>query len=230
MPVVPDINGYFKSLANELLSQYQRVRHLIGDKHWLSDGHHKEYLLATLLDRHMPSNVLISRGFVTDPSTPGLCSKEQDILIVDTRFQAPIFNQGSLIVALPKTVIASISVKSKMKSATILQTIENQNTVRDVCATTGLVQHQPMCIGYFFEADDSIAKDPSSVYKDYENGVRKHSLDNACFNIPRVSRLGPELICCGSDFIYCADFKPCDIGETQENRILGYQCSGCKGR
>src|SRR4051794_17511886 len=47
--LLPNRQRYLVSLAEELYAQANRVRDLIGDAHWLSDGHHKEYLLIDLL-------------------------------------------------------------------------------------------------------------------------------------------------------------------------------------
>ena len=74
---------YLSSLAKELSSSSDRVRDLIGNAHWLTDGHHKEHLLRSVLARHLPSGMVAARGFVLDPSSEGVCSTEQDILVVD---------------------------------------------------------------------------------------------------------------------------------------------------
>jgi hypothetical protein len=57
----PNPAGYLKSIADELTVQANRVRDLIGNAHWLSDGHHKEYLLTALLQRHLPSGLEFMR-------------------------------------------------------------------------------------------------------------------------------------------------------------------------
>jgi len=74
--MVPNRNRYLASLSAELRAQATRVRDLIGDRHWLSDGHHKEYLLKDMLARHVPSSVAVSRGFVTHPNRADLVSRE----------------------------------------------------------------------------------------------------------------------------------------------------------
>lgn len=133
-----DRHAYFRSLASELQAQADRVRNLIGDLHWLSDGHHKEYLLTTLLERHLPGNTLVGRGFVVDPTDPGAQSKEQDIIILDTTVEGPLFNQGGLLVSLPSGVLATISVKSTMSAQTISDSVSNQASVRRVLAHAGV--------------------------------------------------------------------------------------------
>jgi hypothetical protein len=58
------------------------------------------------------------------------------------------------VIAFSNTVIASISVKSKMTSTTVPQTIENQNSVHNVskgaptCATEGRFQNVPLVNGF----------------------------------------------------------------------------------
>jgi hypothetical protein len=226
MATVPDTIDYFKSLASELLSQYQRVRHLIGDKHWLSDGHHKEYLLGSLLERHMPSGVVVSRGFVADLTTADSCSREQDILVVDTRYQAPLFNQGGLIIAFPRTVIASISVKSTMTSATVRKTIENQNSVRNVCVNNDLARRHILCAGYFFDPDEVISRHPSKVYGQYEKGANKFPVQPAPDSAHSHYVPGPELICTSSDLFYRVDVIPGEARGLTKPKIHGYQCNG----
>ncbi len=102
--------NYFISLSRELESQANRVRNLIGDAHWLSDGHHKEALLGGLIKRFVPSGVSVGRGFVLEAASP---SKEQDLLLVDRRQEAPLFFENDLLVALPETVIGALSVKTQ---------------------------------------------------------------------------------------------------------------------
>ena len=79
---------YLRSLADELRAQSQRVRDLIGDAHWLTDGFHKEFLLAEIIRRHLPGSHIAGRGFVVSPSHLEVRSREQDILVVDTSCEA----------------------------------------------------------------------------------------------------------------------------------------------
>lgn len=45
---------YLESWSNELIARASRVRQLIGSRHWLSDGHHKEMLVREFLKRYLP--------------------------------------------------------------------------------------------------------------------------------------------------------------------------------
>ena len=41
--------------------------------------------------------MVAARGFVIDPNDEGVCSREQDILIVDTTAEGPVFHQGGVV-------------------------------------------------------------------------------------------------------------------------------------
>jgi hypothetical protein len=87
---------YFLSLAEELNSQASRVHQLIGSAHWGQDGRHKEALLRELIRRHSPASVLVTSGFLVSPNNVEVRSLEQDILLIDTSTEAPLFNQADL--------------------------------------------------------------------------------------------------------------------------------------
>src|SRR5688572_13924486 len=91
--------SYLRSLAAELRSQRDRVRDLIGNSHWLSDGRHKEHLLAEVVRRHLPVTHQVGPGFVVSPSHE-LCSTEQDILVVNCQTEAPLFTAGGLLITI----------------------------------------------------------------------------------------------------------------------------------
>jgi hypothetical protein len=84
---------YFLSLAEELNSQASRVRQLIGSAHWGQDGRHKEALLRELIRRHSPASILVTSGFLVSPNNVEVRSLEQDILLIDTSTEAPLFNR-----------------------------------------------------------------------------------------------------------------------------------------
>ena len=128
---LPSHHRYLLSLAGELHSQSTRVRDLIGDAHWYCDGHQKGYLLLDLLRRHLPSGMLASRGFVISATETDRRSREQDILVVDATQEAPIFNQGGVIIVFPRFVRAAVSVKTTMNSVTVEDSVAGLNSVRN---------------------------------------------------------------------------------------------------
>lgn len=161
----PNPLGYLSSIADELLSQAKRVRDLIGARHWLSDGHHKEYLLSNLLLRHCPSATIVARGFVVNPRDMRSCSREQDLMIIDTHSEAPIFFQGGLAITSPRTLLASVSVKTNFGKAELRDSVESLATVRRVAAAAGQSPSRIFCGAYFFETSPTVTESPAIVYR-----------------------------------------------------------------
>lgn len=147
-------NRYLASFSEELRAQANRVRDLIGDKHWLSDGHHKEYLLKHALSRHVPSGVTISRGFIVHPKRSDVVSREQDLLFLDAFAMAPVFAQGELCVALPQQVIAILAVKTTFSKQQLDDACDTLHSARRVAAYAG-IERPPWCGALFFEFGDS---------------------------------------------------------------------------
>ncbi len=218
MSLQPDRHAYFRSLAAELTTQANRVRFLIGDAHWLSDGHHKEYLLTSLLERHIPGSTLIGRGFVVDPSSPEVRSKEQDIMVIDTTSEAPLFNQGGLLVAQPHTVLATISVKSTMRADTIVDSVQNQASVRHVLRRAGIPPFQTWCGAYFFLVEDAIQNSPQRIYEAYERAIS--SLVSS-LTPTSPAPCGPDLLCASSSLLVTA--RAVDVEKEGTNiHLLGF--------
>jgi hypothetical protein len=212
----PDAGRYLRSLGDELAAQARRIRDPIGDAHWLSDGHHKEYLLASLLLRHLPSGILASRGFVVSSSDYRRCSREQDILVVDTQAEAPLFNQGGLVVTFPQSVLAAISIKTKLQAKEVKDVdaglVDLQELVRD--AGYGV----PWCGGFFYEVPQEIERRPEHVY-DFVEAV-KRSPDGT------DPALGANLICTAQRFAYKYVLHEDAATGKRDHRVLGYDVEG----
>lgn len=108
-----DTRSCLESWSEELHSRANRVRRLIDDAHWLSDGHHKEELVRAFLIRHLPPVLRVSRGFICPPDDESRVSSEVDILITDSLSEMPWFNEGNLIIAPPSCVRGQLHVKTE---------------------------------------------------------------------------------------------------------------------
>jgi hypothetical protein len=113
-----NVSAYLQSWSAELLSRADRVRHLIGDAHWLSDGHHKEELLREFLLHYLPPDLVTARGFVKNATSPEICSTEIDILISDLLVCPPFFHEGALQIVDAASVVAHIEVKTEFSKST----------------------------------------------------------------------------------------------------------------
>lgn len=114
------IEDYFKSLTSELVSLKNRVRFLIGNQHWGTDGAWKETLVKNTIRRCLPSNRLVGSGFVKNSRSLNQSSSGQiDILVYSD--QTPIlFQDGDVVVVPHHDVYGIIEVKTKIDSASKL--------------------------------------------------------------------------------------------------------------
>jgi len=221
----PQVHRYLESLAAEVHSQSSRIRDLIGDKHWLSDGHQKEYLLRETLCRHCPAGTIISRGFIVSPRTSEACSKEQDILILDAHSEAPVFNQGGVVVGFPRSVLASISVKTRLSKENIRDSVTGLQSVRAVATASGVNPNLIHCGAYFFEESD--LQNNEKHYEHISMAVSACDLlippliDN-----PAVAS-GPNVFATARDTFFKLEHGALnEQNQTVTHKLRGYHCSG----
>jgi hypothetical protein len=108
---MPDYLSYHKSLTDELHAMKNRIRDLTT--HWPTDGEYKEAALRAVLRRHLPSSLIIGRGFIV---TAGDSSTQLDLLIVDGS-KPTLFRDGDLLLVTPDCVRAVIEVKTSLDTS-----------------------------------------------------------------------------------------------------------------
>lgn len=112
-----DVEKYFKSLSLEFTSLKNRIRELMDDPHWLTDGEWKESVLRSTLQQKLPKDILIGRGFILTPSG---ASTQIDILLYSS--DAPVlFRDGDLVFVQPEAVRGIIEVKTEVHSPGFLK-------------------------------------------------------------------------------------------------------------
>ena len=105
-----DYLEYHKSIAAEFKAYQNRVRNLIGNKHWGEEGRYKEIILMNYLKRILPRNVSVGTGFIQGNND---LSTQIDIIIYDNTFPV-LFSEGDFVVTVPENVVAIIEVKTKI--------------------------------------------------------------------------------------------------------------------
>ncbi len=108
MPRQRDFLEYHKSIATELRTTKDRIRNLIGDRHWLTDGEHKEAVLRKVLRCHIAETLHVGTGFVCGSAST---SHQIDILI-SSRDKPILFGDGELRLVTPDMVMGIIEVKT----------------------------------------------------------------------------------------------------------------------
>lgn len=125
LSIESDTPAYLKTWADEIGSRANRVRNLIGDRHWLSDGTYKEFLIRELLIRHIPNFLTATRGFIRPIHRSDSCSPEIDLLIADPCRHVPLFNEGGLQIVAPSSVLGTIEVKSTYSYSVLKKAIDS---------------------------------------------------------------------------------------------------------
>jgi len=206
-----------RSLAGELKSQSHRVRDLIGDRHRLTDGNHKESLLADTLRRHIPGSHVIAKGFVIHPSTPDICSREQDLLVIDTASEAPVFHQGGVAVVFPGAVRATLSVKTTLAKKEVLDSVNVLASARAVAVEAGTDPTRIWCGAFFFESAETLARTPAAVYGYLEEAILA---EYSAANFTSQSG-GPDVVATADDFL-CRLYR----NDDDSAKLVGFNCGG----
>lgn len=118
-----DLIEYHKSLHMELNAVRNRVRQLMDDVHYLTDGELKESVLRSVLRRYLPNNISVGRGFIHNGRR---CSKQIDILLYSSDHPV-LFRDGDLVFVTPDAVKGIIEVKTNLNYTTINTAIEQLN-------------------------------------------------------------------------------------------------------
>lgn len=116
MPITQNIAKFNKSIGRELELAMDRIRNLIGAKHWPTDGSYKETLLKDLLKRFLPETCSVGTGFLLFRGDG--VSTQTDILLLD-KASPTLFKQGELFVVTPDAVRFMIEVKTKVDRSNI---------------------------------------------------------------------------------------------------------------
>ena len=101
--------NYFRSLKSEVDALRDRVRYLIDDTHWQTDGEWKESVVRHVLRRHLPQSVSVGRGFVV---TAAGNSHQIDVLIFDAD-KPVLFKDGDLVFVTPDSVLGVLEIKTQ---------------------------------------------------------------------------------------------------------------------
>ena len=128
-----DVQNYFISLSRECNALKDRVRHLINDQHWLTDGEWKESVIRQVLRRNLPATVKLSRGFVVSGARE---SHQLDVLVHDAS-KPVVFQDGDLAFVTPDAVLGVIEVKSRITAYTF------EESARKLARDMSMVRRHP---------------------------------------------------------------------------------------
>lgn len=178
-----DIEAYYRSLHTELNGLRNRVRFLIGNAHWPTDGGWKESVLRAVLRRMIGGAVDIGHGFfVTEEGI----SPQIDVLA--WRSDAPVlFRDGDLVILPAHAVRAVIQVKTKLTTQTLAAGVDNLNRACAVLPSRGIA-----VTGLFAYETDFPSNEPILQYlRDYASASTQ-LIDLVCHGSDHFIRYWPH--------------------------------------
>ena len=146
--IAPNSEHLLRSWGDEIASKCNRVRNLIGDRHWLSDGKHKEQLILSHLQRYTGAGWRIGSGFVIALAGE-LVSPELDIHVSSAEVP-PLLNDGDVQIIGAEGLAAYFEIKSTLTSSTLDQVLSHQKEVLEVLKG---VQSPIWCGAIFFRSE-----------------------------------------------------------------------------
>lgn len=147
-----DIGAFLDSWSDELAAQAKRVRQLIGDAHWLSDGNHKEAVLRSFLRKYVPTMYSVLTGFAVNPESQLRLTRQQDVLICDLANHSPLLIEDSFAIVPSACVAGYIEVKSSLTSSDLQDAL---GAVSQSSAVLSGQLHTPWRAIFFFSNHSS---------------------------------------------------------------------------
>ena len=202
----------------EIQSRSDRVRTLIGDRHWASDGYHKEFLIREFLTRYLPPPIRVGSGFIRSHLPNPDCSPEIDILVTDTSSHPPFFDEGGLQIAPVRSVRAAIEIKATFGGSELAQTLERTAHIRSL-----MHMEQPSnntWMGAMFyrtgrsTEPDSVLDLIESCYKQLHSKLDS-LIDHSASEIHGTMEPAPTCICLFGEFIVFFRRKKDTVSATQ---------------
>ena len=168
--------AYFADLSAQLRSIQNRVRHLIGDAHWPSDGAWKESALRSVIRGYLPGSMSVGTGFILTAEGP---SSQIDVLIYDD--SAPLlFRDGDFVVATADSVRAVIEVKTSVTRAPLKVALEKLSAISHHLRQHAV--HRRPFIGLFaYEATGCAPEEVLNLLKETNGRVGDYEISALCF-------------------------------------------------
>ncbi|WP_301378394.1 MULTISPECIES: DUF6602 domain-containing protein [Thalassolituus] len=178
------------SWSTEFESTKERVRSLIGDAHWLSDGKYKEQILTNFLEKHSLGSLIFSTGFVV-PLTNHSPSGEIDVLISKPNSGIPLLIEKELLIIPPEMAKGIIEVKSTYSKRILSDAMKSICKSYQAISYNGEQDHRNFEVWssiFFFHESTSKTNDIKSIVDDVIDIARDIDLEN----LPNSIHIAPS--------------------------------------
>ena len=128
----PNARKFQMSITQELDVIKNRVRNLIGSKHWGEEGRFKEAILKNIIKKFLPSNLSVGTGFIIGNNENEI-SAQSDIIIYDNT-KPLMFSEGDFIITTLSNVRGMVEVKSRVTTSSFQNVLKNFEASIDMLA------------------------------------------------------------------------------------------------
>ncbi len=225
-----DAKEFQKSITEELNIVRNRVRNLIGNRHWGEEGRYKEAILKNILRRFLPQNISIGTGFIVNSNNHDRISKQIDIIIYDNNYPV-LFSEGDFIITTMENVKGIIEIKSNIGNGnnTFKNVIEQfDKSINPIHIN---IHEKKLFLGIFaFEFTANIESDALDGYLRSSAKKVNHISLGKNFFIRRwtrqdAGRLDPPVLNCDSDFYNIYKIKNLSFSYFISN-LIDIVCGG----
>ncbi|MGN6402329.1 MAG: DUF6602 domain-containing protein [Flavisolibacter sp.] len=129
-----------ESITRELEIIKDRVRDLIGDRHWGEEGRFKEAVLKNILRKFLPNNISVGTGFIVDSNNGNDISRQLDIILYDNTCPV-LFSEGDFIITTKKNVKGIIEVKSRITTTSLRGVIQQFDESIEMLLPLNMYRH-----------------------------------------------------------------------------------------
>jgi len=192
---------YYDCRLNELQSTSRLIAALTAHSSTL--GTFREQALIRYIRNFVPPIFRVKSGFVGGRSGSHISSRQVDILIYESMLSTPYYEDDTLVVAHPDSVVAAIEVKSHLTLSRVVESKEYQGTIFDAFKNIHSVAQ-------------ACARAPGIFYGvlGFDSDCRVGSIYEMCDSGNLDSQLGitelaetPRIICDISKFCACITHK-----------------------
>lgn len=229
-----DAKEFQKSITEELNVVKNRVRNLIGNRHWGEEGRYKEAILKNILRKFLPQNISVGTGFIIISNNQHRISKQIDIIIYDNNYPV-LFSEGDFIITTTKNVKGIIEVKSNIGTGS--NTF--QNVIQQFDETIEPIKinftNRNLFLGIFaFEFSGSIDQTQiDESLKQSDKNVNHISLGKDYFirkwRRQDANRLQPPVTKCNNDFYNIYEITDLSFSYFIAN-LIDIVCNGLSDR
>ncbi|RCW52065.1 hypothetical protein DFP97_101411 [Paenibacillus prosopidis] len=160
-----------------------RIRYLMEDPHWVTDGEWKESVLRNVLRRYVPETIKVGRGFIY---TRDRCSTQIDVLLYDVSYPI-LFKDGDLVFVTPDAVRGIIEVKSNTDNNIVSTAFDK---LADNAAMINHITNPIPCFTGLFSYDTDVRNHQRLLHllKEKSNGDIKRVITHVALGTTIFSR------------------------------------------